>query len=69
MKVSIKIWAGEGAGTLLKAVGLADLQEIPEDSTFDVMRKLFYYGLNVMLWRKDQDNAVLFVDTKRFTQR
>lgn len=68
-KVTIKVWAGEGAA-LLEEAGFKDMQEIPEDYMFSAVRTMFDFGLNVMLYRnKDTGLTTLFVDTKRFTQR
>ena len=69
MKVSIKTWAGNGAVTLLEGAGFIDGQEISEESMYDVARTLFDHGFNVMLYHKSDTDVVLFLDTKRFSQR
>jgi len=69
MKTRIMDWADECKG-ILSEVGLEKGQEILPGLEFPMAEVLFKKGLNVMIFhRKDQDETVLAVDTKRFTQR
>ena len=44
-------------------------QEIPVEEVFDIQKKIFNMGLNTMLYHSGEDNIILFVDDRRFTQR
>ncbi|MBE3084620.1 MAG: hypothetical protein IMZ64_00200 [Bacteroidetes bacterium] len=67
MNASIYCWAGEGK-EILQRNGYDDRQEIDPNSVFVVAQKLFEAGLNVMVYHSEK-SVILFVDTKRFTQR
>lgn len=69
-EVTVCLWAGDGA-TKLKSAGYEHNQQLGELSTDEILQvaaKVFNEGLNVMLYHYDAD-VVIWVDTKRFTQR
>lgn len=66
-KIKIVTWCGEGAEKL-KEIGFKPGQTIDGDP-FDVAKKIFDIGLNVLLLRSSDGSIIVGVDTQRFQTR
>jgi len=68
---SIRLWTGDGKEMLL-AAGYKDgheMKELTSEEIGDVVMRIFEQKLNVMVSRFDEGRVIIWVDTKRFSQR
>lgn len=66
-KIYVNFWMGEGQFKK-EDIGLEHGDEIDELDLFKTVNGLYQLGLNVMLYHAGE-NTIIWVDSKRFTQR